>query len=47
MEHNAEFTAAAYHITKDNMLVSNPTPGAGLLSVGKQTAKGIELALGL
>lgn len=44
---NAEFTAAAYHITKDNMLVSNPTPGAGLLSVGKQTAKGIELALGL
>ena len=41
----AEFSASAYHISKKNMLVSNPTPGAGLLSVGKQTAKGFEVAL--
>ncbi|EDY8730848.1 TPA: TonB-dependent receptor [Salmonella enterica subsp. enterica serovar Agona] len=45
-EGSAEFTASAYYITKKNMLVSNPTPGAGLLSVGQQTAKGIEMALG-
>src|SRR5690606_13773226 len=43
----AEFTTSAYHITKKNMLVSNPTPGAGLLNVGQQTAKGFEMSLGL
>ncbi|WP_394697219.1 TonB-dependent receptor [Pseudoxanthomonas japonensis] len=43
----AEFTASAYRISKKNMLVSNPTPGAGLLSVGKQTAKGFEVSLWL
>ncbi|HGW4639264.1 TPA: TonB-dependent receptor [Acinetobacter baumannii] len=43
----AEFTASAYNITKKNMFVNNPTPGAGLLNVGKQTAKGVELALGV
>jgi len=43
----AEFSASAYNITKKNMFVNNPTPGAGLLSVGKQTANGVELALGI
>lgn len=41
----AEFSASAYHISKKNLFVNNPTPGAGLLSVGKQTAKGFEVAL--
>ncbi|MFV0453814.1 MAG: TonB-dependent receptor [Pseudomonas sp.] len=43
----AEFTASAYSITKEDMLVSNPTPGAGVLNVGKQSAKGLELSLGI
>lgn len=43
----AEFTASAYTITKRDMFVSNPTPGAGVLNVGKQTAKGLELSLGI
>ena len=47
LDAKAEFTASAYRISKKNMLVSNPTPGAGLLSVGKQTAKGFELSLWL
>lgn len=42
-----EWTAAAYRIVKKNMFVSNPTPGAGLLNVGQQTSRGIELSLGL
>ena len=47
LDGKAEFTATAYRISKKNMLVSNPTPGAGLLSVGKQTAKGLELSVWL
>lgn len=43
----AEFTASAYTITKQDMFVSNPTPGAGVLNVGKQTSKGLELSLGI
>lgn len=40
-------TAAVYQITKKNMFVNNPTPGAGLLNVGQQTSTGMELSLGL
>ncbi len=42
----AEFSASTYKITKENMFVNNPVPGADLLNIGKQTAKGIELAFG-
>ncbi|MEJ2436660.1 MAG: TonB-dependent receptor [Sulfurovaceae bacterium] len=47
LDDKAEFTASAYKITKKNMFVNNPTPGAGLLNVGEQTAKGFEIALGM
>lgn len=46
LDDKAEFTASTFKIIKENMFVNNPTPGAGLLNVGKQTAKGIELAFG-
>jgi iron complex outermembrane receptor protein len=47
LDNKADFTASAYQVTKKNMFVSNPTPGAGLLNVGEQTAKGFEVALGM
>ena len=47
LDDKAEFTASAYKITKKNMFVNNPTPGAGLLNVGKQSSKGFEIALGI
>ncbi len=47
LDDKAEFTASVYKITKKNMFVNNPTPGAGLLNVGQQTAKGFEIALGM
>jgi len=47
LDDKAELTASAYKITKKNMFVNNPTPGAGLLNVGEQTAKGFEIALGI
>lgn len=47
LDDKAEFTVSVYKITKENMFVNNPTPGAGLLNVGKQTAKGFEMALGI
>ncbi|WP_173911541.1 TonB-dependent siderophore receptor [Acinetobacter sp. Marseille-Q1618] len=46
-KNKAEFSTSVYHITKENMFVNNPIPGAGLLNVGQQTAKGIELTLGV
>ena len=42
-----DLAASAYVINKKDMLVSNPTPGAGVLNVGEQTAKGIEFSAGL
>ena len=47
LDDKAEFTASAYKITKKNMFVNNPTPGTGLLNVGKQSSKGFEIALGI
>ena len=47
LDDKAEFTASAYEITKKNMFVNNPTPGTGLLNVGKQSSKGFEIALGI
>ena len=47
LDDKGEFTASAYKITKKNMFVNNPTPGTGLLNVGKQSSKGFEIALGI
>ncbi|WP_026803817.1 TonB-dependent receptor [Aliarcobacter lanthieri] len=47
LDDKAEFTVSAYKITKKNMFVNNPTPGTGLLNVGKQSSKGFEVALGI
>ncbi|WP_418186468.1 TonB-dependent receptor [Aliarcobacter lanthieri] len=47
LDDKAEFTASAYKINKKNMFVNNPTPGTGLLNIGKQSSKGFEIALGI